>query len=165
MATVKGQNLRVFVDNFPIAMALSCELNIQLTTQQISTKDDESDFANLMVASVSWSAKAQAVVTDEWDEDAMGALDFTGMEGRTVQLQFSIAGGDQNREAGEMLVGGEAIISDVKYTAQNRQRSLYDVVFTGKKNMLFDVRALITTNPHYIVTSNGRVLAAPHEEE
>jgi len=164
MAIVKGQNLRVFVGSRAIAAALECSLQVQLTTRQRSTKDDDSDFVGNVVASLNWSVTANAVVVDDDELDAIGAAELTGLVGSDVQLQLSTASGEKNREQGDNLLAGEAIISDVQITAQNRQRTTYQVTFTGKKNMLIDLRYIVTADNHYIRTSDGHIVMAAHEE-
>ena len=167
MATVKGQNLRIFLgngDSKPIAAALSCELSLQMNVKQYSTKDDETDFANNQVVSLTWSMKAQNVVTDVAYVEALGADDLMGMIGTSVHVQMATTSGDQNREQGRILLAGDAILSDVQITAENRKRGLCEITLTGKKNMLFDLRLIRTSDQHYIRTSDGHLLAAAHEE-
>ena len=63
----------------------------------------------------------------------------------------------------EQLLAGEAIVSDVQYTAQNRQRSTYQVTLTGKKNMLIDLRYIVTADEHYIRTADNHIVMAAHD--
>jgi hypothetical protein len=56
-----------------------------------------------------------------------------------------------------------AILSDVQYTAQNRQRSTCQVTLTGKKNMLIDLRYIITADDHYIRTADNHIVMAAHQ--
>ena len=72
--------------------------------------------------------------------------------------------GEKNRNGTSQVLAGDAIISDVQYTAQNRQRSTCQVTLTGKKNMLTDIRLLVTADDHYVRTSDGNLMAAAHEE-
>ena len=155
MATIKGQNLRIFVGERPIAAALQCDLNVQLNVSQYSTKDDEDDFTRLVVASLVWSLHSNAVVTNDDEEDAIGAVELMDMIGQHVRVQLNTAGGDKNRETSGSLLGGEAVISDVKITAQNRQRTVYDVTLTGVKNMLINISPVKTADSHYIITANN----------
>ena len=167
MATVKGQNLRIFLgngDSKPIAAALSCELSIQMNVKQYSTKDDESDFANNQVVSLTWSMKSQGVVTDVDYVEALGASDLMELIGTNVHVQLATTSGEQNREQGTIMLAGDAILSDVQITAENRKRGLCDIQLTGKNNMLFDLRLIRTSDQHYIRTSDGHLLAAAHEE-
>jgi hypothetical protein len=167
MAVVKGQNLRIFLGNGgskPLAAALSCDLNIQLNVQAYPTKDDEGAWTNNVAVSLAWSVKAQAAIQDTEDTGAMDAPSLLDLVGQVVYVQLCTTSGDMNREVeGLPMVAGEAILSDVNITAQNRQRSEYEITLTGCKNMLFDIRALMSSDEHYLVSSNGSRLFAAHQ--
>lgn len=167
MATVKGQNLRIFIGNGnskPIAAALSCELSVQMNVKQYSTKDDTDDFARNEVVSLTWSVKAQNVVQDLLDLNAFGVADLLALKGHTVHVQLATTNGEMNREQDNMILAGDAILSDVNITAENRQRGTCDITLTGKKNMLFDLRLIVTSDNNYIRTSDNHLVAAEHEE-
>ena len=163
MAIVKGQNLRVFVGSRAIAAALECQLQVQLNLTPYSTKDDEGGFTKHSVASVQWSVTATAVVTDDAELAAIGVAELANMIGQSVQMQMHTTGGDKNREELQHLLAGEAILSDVQYTAQNRQRTTCQVTLTGKKNMLIDLRYIITADDHYIRTADNHIVMAAHQ--
>ena len=163
MAIIKGQNLRLFVGSRAIAAALECQLQVKLELTPYSTKDDEGGFTKHSVASVQWSATATAVVTDDTELAAIGVAELADMIGQSVQMQMHTTGGTQNREELQQLLAGEAILSDVQYTAQNRQRSTCQITLTGKKNMLIDLRYIITADDHYIRTADNHIVAAAHE--
>lgn len=163
MAIVKGQNLRLFVGSRAIAAALDCQLQVQLNVTPYSTKDDEGSFTKNRVVSLQWSVTANAVVVDDVELDAIGAAELTDLVGQDVQVQLNTTNGDKNREGVEQLLAGEAIVSDVQYTAQNRQRSTYQVTLTGKKNMLIDLRYIVTADEHYIRTADNHIVMAAHD--
>ena len=163
MATVKGQNLRVFVGSRAIIAALDCQLQLQLNVATYSTKDDADDWVRNRVASLQWSVTANAVVTDDEEIDAIGAAALTDLIGQTVQVQLNTSSGDQNREIGEQLLAGEAILSDVQITAQNRQRTTCQITLTGKKNALIDISALMSSERYYLVSANGHRLMAANQ--
>jgi len=167
MAIVKGQNLRIFIGNGnskPIAAALSCELSVQMNVKQYSTKDDENDFATNEVVSLAWSLKAQNAVVNDAEVDALEVADIMDLMGTEVHVQLATTSGTKNREQDTLILAGDAILSDVNITAQNRQRGTCDITLTGKKNMLFDIRLIVTADEHYIRTSDGNLVAAAHEE-
>jgi hypothetical protein len=163
MAIVKGQNLRLFVGSRAIAAALDCQLQVQLNVTPYSTKDDEGSFTKNRVVSLQWSVTANAVVVDDVELDAIGAAELTDLVGQTVQVQLNTTNGEKNREGVEQLLAGEAIVSDVQYTAQNRQRSTCQVTLTGKKNMLIDLRYIVTADEHYIRTADNHIVMAAHD--
>ena len=163
MAIVKGQNLRLFVGSRAIAAALDCQLQVQLNVTPYSTKDDEGAFTKNRVVSLQWSVTANAVVVDDVELDAIGAAELKDLVGQDVQVQLNTTNGEKNREGVEQLLAGEAIVSDVQYTAQNRQRSTCQVTLTGKKNMLIDLRYIVTADEHYIRTADNHIVMAAHD--
>ena len=163
MATVKGQNLRIFVDGRAIGAALECQLQLQLNVTPYSTKDDEGAWAKNRVVSLQWSVTANAVLTDIDYVEAIGVSDLADLIGQTVQVQLNTTNGEMNRESTGQLLAGDAIISDVQYTAQNRQRTTCQITLTGKKNALIDLREIITADGHNIRTADGHIVFAAHE--
>ena len=166
MATVKGQNLRIFLgngDSLPIAAALECSLQIQLNVQELSTKDDEGSWTRNHAVSLSWSVTATSVVTDVDYVEAMGINDIMDLIGQQVFVQLATASGEQNREMGSVMLAGHAIVSDIQITAQNRQRGTYTVTLTGIKNLINELRLIVTSDGHAIETSDGHTLVAQHE--
>ena len=163
MATVKGQNLRIYIGSRAIAAALECQLQIQLNVTPYSTKDDEGSWSKNRAVSLQWGVTANAVVMDTEELDAIGVEALSRLIGQVVRVQLNTASGEKNREAGSQMLAGDAIISDVQYTAQNRQRTTCQVVLTGKKNMLIDLYELITADSHNIRTSDNHIVYAPHE--
>jgi len=164
MATVKGQNLRIFLGNggsAPIAAALECSLQIQLNVQERSTKDDEGGWAKNRTVSLAWNVRVNSAVTN--DEGRNDTASLTNRIGQQVYVQMSLAGGIQNSEQGDTMIAGYAILSDVSVTAQNRQRGTCEIQLTGCKNLLTEIRALCSSNPHYLVSSDGHLLTAAHE--
>lgn len=161
MATIKGQNLRLFIGSVVVAAAQSCSVNIRLDVTQISTKDDTDDFARNTVAKLSWSVSANGLVTIDPDRnDPVTMLDRIG---QTVRVELGTASGDMNSDMGDLLLAGDAIISDVQIEARNGEDSTYTVQLTGKKDMLFDLRELITADAHNIRTASGHIVVAEHE--
>ena len=168
MATIKGQNLRLFMDNgsgqmSAIAAAQQCQLSIRLEVKQTSTKDDTDDFAKNIALKLSWSVSANGVVTVDPDRNDPASL--LNRIGQTVRVELATASGDQNSDMGEQLLAGDAIISDVQIQANNEEESTYTVQLTGKKNMLTDIRLLVTSDNHNVRTSDGNLVAAAHEPE
>ena len=165
MATVKGQNLRIFVDGRAIGAALECQLQLQLNVTPYSTKDDEGAWTKNRVVSLQWSVTANAVVTDIDYVEALGISELADLIGQTVQVQLNTTNGEMNRESTGQLLAGDAIVSDIQYTAQNRQRTTCQVTLTGKKNALIDLREIITADGHNIRTADDHIVFAAHENE
>ena len=69
MATIKGQNLRLFWnrfnsydDNIPFAGAKSCDISIQSNFQSDTTKDTPDGWEEQFLAGLSWSMKSDGLV-------------------------------------------------------------------------------------------------------
>ena len=70
MGVIKGQHLRVLINDKCVAAATSSQINIKLDLADISTKDSESEFAEFEPVGHSWSGQVDALVTDGiYDED------------------------------------------------------------------------------------------------
>lgn len=162
MATVKGQNLRVFIGDVVVAAATQCDVSVRLNVKTSSTKDDEGDWGYATALTLSWEVRTQGLVTIDPERNDPSSL--LNRIGQTVRVELATAGGTRNSEMGEMMLAGDAIISDITLNAQVDDESTYSVVLTGKKNMLTDIRLLVTSDDHYIRTSDGHLLAAEHEE-
>ena len=136
MATIKGQNLRVMVGGKCIAMATSCQFHISAQMEDASTKDSTGDFQEQEVTGLSWDAQTESLVTLE-DNGTNGELpqDILSLiiNKTKVTLTFDQTAGTNNRVAQTSVIKktGEAYVSDVQITAQNRQNSTMTVQFQG----------------------------------
>ncbi len=163
MAAIKGQHLRIFIGGVAVAAAQECTLHVQMEVEQQSTKDDDDNANRNNPTSLIWDLQTRGVVTTDPDRnDADSLLDRIG---QTVRVEFAMAGGEKNSVKGTVMIAGEAIISDVQLTAQNKQNSTYQVALTGIRNALTDIRDLITSNGSGLITADGHQLAAPHERD
>jgi hypothetical protein len=164
MATLKGQNLRLYIGNKPIAAALECQLHVAVSVQPMSTKDDEGGWTKNVAVALNWDVRAQgAVANDPLDTGAVDCPSLMDYIGQTVRIEMALSSGTQNRDKGDILVAGDAILSDVQVTAQNRQRSLFDIQLTGKQQMMYDLREIITADGHNIRTADGHIVLAAHQ--
>lgn len=156
MGAIKGQNLRLFVNQVAIAAAKTCEVHVRLDVQDSSTKDDTGDWAHNTVVRLSWDCRVSGLVTVDPDRnDAASLADRIGQE---VEVQFAVAGGQQNSEREDILMSGLAIISDVQLTAQNKEDSVYTVALTGQADLLSPLGVMVTSNLYRMVTSNNKVM-------
>lgn len=154
---IKGQNLRIFLGNRVLAMALTCSCEIGTVLKEISNKDVVGGWVENRVVGQNWSVKAQSVVCDDIDY-GVTPEELKEMVGTTVQVDFAYASGEHNAEKGDMLVTGYAILSDVNFTAEKRQRGLVDVTLTGT-GRIYIPRLLADANGLIFVTSDGYALA------
>ena len=145
-----------------IAAAQQCQLSLRLEVKQTSTKDDTDDFAKNIALKLSWSVSANGVVTVDPDRNDPASL--MNRIGQTVRVELATASGDLNSDMGEQLLAGDAIISDVQIQANNEDESTYSIQLTGKKNMLTDIRLLVTADNHNVRTADDNLVTAVHEE-
>lgn len=136
MGTIKGQNLRVMVGGKCIAMATSCQLHISAELQDSSSKDSVGDWQEQEVTGLSWDVQTDSLVTLE-DNGTNGELpqDILSLiiNKTKVTLTFDQTAGANNRVGQNSVIKktGQAYVSDVQITAQNRQNSTMTVQFQG----------------------------------
>lgn len=137
---MKGQNLRILVGATGaekcIASAKSCSVHIGVQTDDASTKDDAGDWSKVEVTGKSWDASAEC--NFEITDPISGATGITAKEiialiGTTVHVKFqttSNSGSNRTTTSG-LTLAGNAIISDLVITSENRQTVSASVQFTG----------------------------------
>lgn len=138
MATIKGQNLRVMVGGKCIAMATSCTFHVSAQMEDSSTKDSTGDWQEQEVVGLSWDAQTDSLVTLV-DNGTNGELPqdlLTLIINKTlVALTFDQTSGTNNRQSvtptSAIKRTGNAYVTDVSISAQNRQNSTITVQFQG----------------------------------
>lgn len=119
-----------------IAMATSCQFHISAQMEDASTKDSTGDFQEQEVTGLSWDAQTDSLVTLE-DNGSNGELpqDILSLiiNKTKVTLTFDQTAGANNRVGQNSVIKktGQAYVSDVQVTAQNRQNSTMTVQFQG----------------------------------
>ena len=136
MSTIKGQNLRILVGGKCVAMATSCTFHVSAQFEDSSTKDSVGDWQEQEVTGLSWDAQTDSLVTLE-DNGTNGELpqDLLGLiiSKTKVTITFDQTAGTNNRVAQNAAIKrtGEAYVTDVTITAQNRQNSTFSAKLTG----------------------------------
>lgn len=136
MSTIKGQNLRIFVGGKCVAMATSATFHVSAQLEDSSTKDSVGDWQEQEVTGLSWDAQTDSLVTLE-DNGTNGELpqDLLGLiiNKTKVTLTFDQTAGANNRVGQNSAIKrtGDAYVTDVTITAQNRQNSTFSAKFTG----------------------------------
>ena len=136
MSTIKGQNLRILVGGKCVAMATSCTFHVSAQLEDSSTKDSVGDWQEQEVTGLSWDAQTDSLVTLE-DNGTNGELpqDLLGLiiSKTKVTITFDQTAGANNRVAQNSAIKrtGEAYVTDVTITAQNRQNSTFSAKLTG----------------------------------
>ena len=136
MSTIKGQNLRVMVGGKCIAMATSCTFHVSAQMEDSSTKDSTGDWQEQSVVGLSWDAQTDSLVTltdngsnGELPQDLLSLI----INKTAVTLSFDQTTGTNNRTGTNSAIkkSGQAYVTDVSITAQNRQNSTISVQFQG----------------------------------
>lgn len=136
MSTIKGQNLRILVGGKCVAMATSCTFHVSAQLEDSSTKDSVGDWQEQEVTGLSWDAQTDSLVTLE-DNGTNGELpqDLLGLiiSKTKVTITFDQTAGANNRVTQNSAIKrtGEAYVTDVTITAQNRQNSTFSAKLTG----------------------------------
>ena len=136
MGTIKGQHLRLVINDKCVAAAQTCTVHLSVEMQATSSKDDTGSWQKQEPVGLSWDASTDLLVTLT-DNGSNGELPqdiFTAMIAMTpVTLTFDTTSGTNNRVAqnGALKKSGQAYISDISITAANRANSTMTVQFQG----------------------------------
>lgn len=221
MATIKGQHLRLIVNEKCVAAAQTCTVHLSVQMENSSSKDDTGSWQQQIPVGLTWDASTDALVIDGVYESGSGKCtqqvqvggpnpayiyttaitvapgrgvsvsgagenslvlrlvsgsnytviseggkyvntgttdatvyigclannttltyavydgsglqleDVFALKGTKVDVQFGTTTGDMNRESDELLLEGQAIVSDISVTAANRANSTYTVQLAG----------------------------------
>lgn len=128
MATLKGQNLRVIVDDHVVAKSTSCTITLQSNTDDAGTKDDVGLASVPEVKSKSWNVSVESLdVTD-------AATMLTAIKSLTpFQLYWDEVSTTDNLSpvSAEFALNGQAYLTDLTLTFNNRENSAKSVQFSG----------------------------------
>ena len=128
MATLKGQNLRVYIGSDLVGKATNCVITLTGNTEEASTKDDAGMSSKPDIVSKSWQVQVDAL-----DVANIGTL-VTAMKNAT---KFTI-GWDETatsdnlvREYADFNRRGQAYLTDATFTFDDRTNSVKSLTFTG----------------------------------
>lgn len=141
MATIKGQNLRIFfaeLGSTPICIgaATNSVLHVAAQLAEDTCKDVVDDWLDQEIVGLSWDVSADALVllddSGAWTID--GLLD--AIKNKTVfYLKMSTAGSDENRTSLTNMMGGKVIITDILVNAQAQDISTYTIKMIGTADL------------------------------
>ena len=119
-----------------IAMATSCTFHIGTSLEDSSTKDSTGDWQEQEVVGLNWDASCDSLVTlvDNGTNGELPADLLSLIINKTkVTLTFDQTAGTNNRTGQNAAIkrSGNAYVTDVQITAQNRANSTCTVQFTG----------------------------------
>lgn len=123
MAYIKGQQLRISVDETVVALATTCSVHLSVQLESASTKDDGDDWERQTVTGKSWNMSTDALFS------AISArqLSLDLVAGTEVNIEFVSTKPDES----SLTYSGSAIVSDITVNAPNRQNATFSVQFTG----------------------------------
>ena len=127
---VKGQNIRLFLNDKCIAAATSCTLHIAATLEDSSTKDSTGDWQEQECTGKSWDFSGDMVMVDA-DEGGVTGMEMVDMIGKEITVEVAVTNGARNRVEEHKLYKGLAIINDWSLSAQNRQNATVSVQGQG----------------------------------
>ena len=135
MGKIKGQNLRVFLGGTVVAKATNCQLQIQNSSEDITTKDNAALASEETVVSSSWQ-----VQVDSFDETNITALLTAWKNNTPFQVKWDQTGGTGNAvgQGASFLRVGQAYISDATFNFNDREVVASNVTFVGDGELQTD---------------------------
>lgn len=128
MAILYGQNLRVAIGTIFVAQATNCQITLNTNTEETSTKDDVGLSSRPTVTSKSWQ-----IQVDSLDISDLGTL-LTAIKSKSLfDVLFDETSPSDNRSPVTNNYGrkGNAYLSDINITFNDREWSAKNVTFTG----------------------------------
>jgi hypothetical protein len=141
----KGQYVRLFIQNNEqqagfksLAAALTFSIHVNLTLEDASTKDTEGDWVIQEPTGFSYDISATALLRsgETIAESAAAAHSPTAMlsiyeAGLPVRFRICNASGRNNRDMGDFIIYGKAIITNMTLNGVNRQKADYNLTMQG----------------------------------
>ena len=132
MATLKGQNFRILQqvgnDFKCIGMATNCTVTLNGNTEDASTKDDVSNAAKPTVISKSWQVSVESMEV----ADAAAILTaIKSLQPFTLVWDETKTADNQEPTAAAFARKGQAYLSDVSFSFNDRENSTKSLQFTG----------------------------------
>ena len=147
MATLKGQNFRIFTVSSTtatvIGMATNCTVTMNSNTEEASTKDDVGMASKPTVVSKSWQVQVESL-----DVADVGSL-LSGIKNMSkfILMWDETSGTDNQTPLNESMSRyGYAYLSDATFTFNDRENSSKNLQFTGD-GPLTEAADTFTGNP------------------
>ena len=139
MAVIKGQNLRIFIEDMCVAASSNSSINITLDVEPSSTKDSsEDEWLEQEPVGHNWNASVDAMVLDASSSQLTGAKGLADLiaylkSGAKVDVEFDTTtpGTNQNRTASTQIMKGQAYVQDISIAAQNKEITTYKYQLIG----------------------------------
>ena len=143
MATIKGQNLRIFLapedegDTLVVAAAQTCTAHIGVQFAEDTTKDTDDDWINQEPVGLNWDVQTEALVVDDEDNNALNLERL--VVGQIYAVQFLRTQGWQNRQGVQSDINliGYAVLSDLQINSNDKEIATATAQFTGVSDLSF----------------------------
>lgn len=126
---MKGQNLRILINNKCVAFSTSMSYHLSATLEDSSTKDDIGGFQKQEVTGMAGDFSCDALYSVETDSTGINGADALDLllAGQEVTVEFSPTTGEKNRTATGIKYTCAAIINDISVSSPNRQNVSYSI--------------------------------------
>ena len=126
---MKGQNLRILINNKCVAFSTSMSYHLSATLEDSSTKDDIGGFQKQEVTGMAGDFSCDALYSVETDATGINGADALDLllAGQEVTIEFSPTTGEKNRTATGIKYTCAAIINDISVSSPNRQNVSYSI--------------------------------------
>ena len=127
---MKGQQLRIFLDNKAVAYSRSCTYHLSAQLEDKSTKDDTGDFQKQEVTGMAGDISCDALYSVETDATGVNGVEALDMvlAGQEVTVVFSPTEGTNNRtKSAGIRYTCQALVNDITINAPNRQEVTYTI--------------------------------------
>jgi hypothetical protein len=126
---MKGQNLRILINQKCVAFSTSCTYHLNANLEDSSTKDDVAGFQKQDVTGLAGDISCDALYSVETDANGVNGIDALDMmlAGQEVSVEFSPTTGTKNREATGTKYTCQAIVNDISINAPNRANVTYTI--------------------------------------
>lgn len=126
MGVIKGQNLRLKVDEKYVAFSTKCTLHVSanLITYNNASKDDTTfAWEDSDVESMSYDLSAEQLFSTDADTNGSQSMDIlkTMLAGKKIDWSLEKTSGEKNRETSTTMLSGKCIINDHSITANNKE--------------------------------------------
>lgn len=163
MATLKGQNFRLYVDKSVVAMATSCTVTLTGNTETAETKNDVGGASKPEIVSKGWSAQVESLdVTD------MGVLlnAVKQMKPFTVKWDESAFDNNQDPQCATFARQGQAYINDLNFTFNDRTNASKSIQLsgTGPLDKYVNTDVDITSTDSFTKGQNVRLFLSKDDE-
>ena len=119
LTKIMGQNFRVFVGTAVVTEAVSCDVTIQGNMEDASTKDDSSSYTKEQMTSKQWNVQVSQYQA-QYDYLRTLITRFNSDSKISVGWDQTTGAGNQNPANAAFARSGQAILSDLTITANNR---------------------------------------------